>query len=54
MKYYSFLEHIITPPYTGVIVWNALPEHMQSSETFTKFRKWYIQITWREINTDNF
>ena len=23
--------------YTGVIIWNALPENIKSSETFTKF-----------------
>ena len=28
--------------YTGVIIWNALPENIISSETFNKFKILYI------------
>ena len=31
--------------YTGVIIWHALPENIKSAETFTKFKKLYIQKT---------
>ena len=34
--------------YTGVIIWNALPENIKSSETFTKFKKLYIKKTLEE------
>ena len=30
--------------YTGVIIWNALPENIKSSETFTKFKNLYIVL----------
>ena len=31
--------------YTGVIIWNALPENIKSAETLTKFKKFYIKKT---------
>ena len=34
--------------YTGVIVWNALPENIKYSETFTKFKKLYNKKTLEE------
>ena len=34
--------------YTGVIIWNALPENIKSSETFTKFNSFYIKKTLEE------
>ena len=34
--------------YTGVIIWNALPENIKSSKTFTKFKNLYIKKTLEE------
>ena len=34
--------------YAGVIIWNALPENIKSSKTFTKFRNLYIKKTLEE------
>ena len=34
--------------YTGVIRWNALPEKIKSSETFTKSKKLYGKKTLEE------
>ena len=34
--------------YTGVIIWNALPENIKSSETFTKFKNLHIKKTLEE------
>ena len=34
--------------YTGVIIWNALPENIKPSKTFTKFKNLYIQKTLEE------
>ena len=35
-------------PYTGVIIWNALPENIKYSETFTRFKNLYIKKTLEE------
>ena len=35
--------------YTGVIIWNALPGNIKSSETFTKFKNLYNKKTLEEI-----
>ena len=34
--------------YTGVIIWNALPENIEKSETFAKFQQLYIKKTLEE------
>ena len=34
--------------YTGVITWNALPENIKYAETFTRFKKLYIQKSLEE------
>ena len=34
--------------YTGVIIWNALPENIKSSKTFTKFKNLCIKKTLEE------
>ena len=34
--------------YTAVIIWNALPKNMKSSETFTRLKKLYIKKTLEE------
>ena len=31
--------------YTGVAVWNTLPENVKSAETFDQFKKFYVKLT---------
>ena len=40
--------HHISFSYTGVIIWNALPENITKSETFAKFKQLYIKKTLEE------
>ena len=40
--------------YTGVIIWNVLPENIKKSETFANFNQFYIKKHQKKITTDNF
>ena len=42
-KIFALRTHQNSLSYTGVIIWNALPENIKSSETFTKLKNLYNQ-----------
>ena len=47
-KIFVHRTHHTSLSHTGIIIWKALAENIQSAETFTKFIKLYIQKTLEE------